>query len=132
MRLEPLLTAAPAIQLHAISALLAFAIAALQFAGRKGTTRHRLLGWLWVALMATISGSSFFIHELRQFGRFSLLHLLAVLTLAWLPLGVMAARSGRVGVHRRIMIWLFVGGLVLAGAFTVLPGRIMHDVLIGG
>ena len=29
------------------------------------------------------------------------------------------------------MISIFVGGLVIAGAFTFMPGRIMHAVVIG-
>jgi len=27
---------------------------------------------------------------------------------------------------------LFVGALVIAGAFTLLPGRLMHEVVFGG
>ncbi len=27
---------------------------------------------------------------------------------------------------------LFVGALVIAGAFTLLPGRLMHEVIFGG
>jgi uncharacterized membrane protein len=30
------------------------------------------------------------------------------------------------------MIWIFIGGLVIAGAFTFVPGRIMHAVAFGG
>jgi uncharacterized membrane protein len=33
--------------------------------------------------------------------------------------------------HRRIMIFIFSGALVIAGLFTILPGRIMHRVLFG-
>ena len=29
------------------------------------------------------------------------------------------------------MITLFVGGLVIAGAFTFMPGRIMHAMVLG-
>ena len=29
------------------------------------------------------------------------------------------------------MISIFVGGLVIAGAFTFVPGRIMHAVAVG-
>jgi hypothetical protein len=30
------------------------------------------------------------------------------------------------------MISLYVGALVIAGGFTFVPGRIMHDVAFGG
>jgi hypothetical protein len=33
--------------------------------------------------------------------------------------------------HRRIMILIFAGALVIAGLFTLLPGRIMHSVVFG-
>jgi len=33
--------------------------------------------------------------------------------------------------HRNSMVGLFVGALVIAGAFTFLPGRIMHAVVFG-
>ena len=41
------------------------------------------------------------------------------------------ARDGLKPVHRRIMILLFSGALVIAGLFTLLPGRIMHMVVFG-
>ena len=41
------------------------------------------------------------------------------------------ARDGLKPVHRRIMISIFTGALVIAGLFTLLPGRIMHAVVFG-
>jgi uncharacterized membrane protein len=48
-----------------------------------------------------------------------------------LPLAVWRAHTHRVAGHRRIMILLFTGALVVAGLFRLLPGRIMHAVLFG-
>lgn len=48
-----------------------------------------------------------------------------------LPLGVWYAHRHRVVDHRRVMIGLFSGALVIAGLFTLLPGRIMHAVVFG-
>ncbi len=48
-----------------------------------------------------------------------------------LPLGAWMAHSHRVADHRRIMILTFSGALVIAGLFTLVPGRIMHTVLFG-
>ena len=80
-------------------------------------------------LMVVIAGSSFFIHDLRVIGSFSPIHLLSIFTLIMLPLAVMHARRHRVEAHRRAMIAIFFGALVIAGLFTVTPGRIMHTVL---
>jgi len=129
--LEPLLNAAPVIQIHAFAAMAAFALGLLQFAAPKGTLPHRTIGWVWVTLMAVIAVSSFWIHEIRLVGAFSPIHLLAIFTLVMLPLAVVHARNHRVLQHRKAMISIFVGALLIAGAFTFLPGRIMHAVAIG-
>ena len=40
-------------------------------------------------------------------------------------------RDGLKPVHRRIMISMFLGALVVAGLFTLVPGRIMRAVVFG-
>ena len=57
--------------------------------------------------------------------------MLSIFTLVVLPLGVWNARRHLVAAHRRIMICIFCGALVIAGLFTLLPGRIMHSVVFG-
>jgi uncharacterized membrane protein len=129
--LAPLLNAAPAIQLHAFTAMAAFALGAVQLAAPKGTLPHRTVGWVWVSLMVIVAASSFFIHDLRVWGPWSPIHLLSIFTLVMLPLAVMHARRHRVGRHRSAMIAIFTGALVIAGLFTLAPGRIMHAVVFG-
>jgi uncharacterized membrane protein len=131
MSLAPLLDAAPAIPLHAFAAMAAFALGVVQFAAPKGTLPHRTIGWIWVALMALVAGSSFWIHQIRLVGPWSPIHLLSIFTLSMLPLAVWKAHSHQVREHRRIMILMFAGALAIAGLFTILPGRIMHRVLFG-
>ena len=48
-----------------------------------------------------------------------------------LPLAVVYARRGRIAAHRSSMTWLFVAALLVAGAFTLLPHRIMGRVVFG-
>jgi uncharacterized membrane protein len=48
-----------------------------------------------------------------------------------LPLGVWRAHRHQVPDHRRTMVLTFTGALVIAGLFTLLPGRIMHAVVFG-
>jgi len=131
MSLAPLLDAAPAIPVHAFAAMAAFALGIVQFAAPKGTLPHRTVGWIWVALMAIVAASSFWIHEVRLLGPWSPIHLLSIFTLIMLPIAVWRARRHRVADHRRIMTMTFVGALVIAGLFTLLPGRIMHAVVFG-
>ncbi|MBR0721043.1 DUF2306 domain-containing protein [Bradyrhizobium manausense] len=131
MSLAPLLDAAPAIPLHAFAAMAAFVLGIVQFAAPKGTLPHRTLGWIWVALMAVVALSSFWIHQIRLVGPFSPIHLLSIFTLVMLPLAVWRARTHRVVAHRWTMIFLFTGALVVAGLFTLVPGRIMYRVIFG-
>lgn len=132
MTLAPLLNAPVAVQLHALGAAAALVLGIVQFAAPKGTVPHRALGWIWVVLMAGVALSSFWITEVAGPGRFSWIHGLSVLTLVMLPVGVWEARRGRIGAHRRTMIGLFLGGLVVAGAFTFVPPRILGRVVFGG
>jgi len=131
MTLSPLLEASPAIVLHATAAMGAFGLALIQFAAPKGTIPHRTIGWIWVALMLAVSLTSLLIHQIRLWGPWSPIHLLSVFTLLSLPLAVWAAHRHRVAAHRRAMISIFLGALVIAGVFTLLPGRIMHQVVFG-
>jgi uncharacterized membrane protein len=132
MSLAPLLNASPVIQVHAFAAIGAFALGALQLAAPKGTLPHRTVGWIWVVLMLAVAVSSFWIHEIRLLGPFSPIHLLSILTLVTVPLAVLAARRHRVVTHRKAMTSIFLGALVVAGLFTFMPGRIMHQAAFGG
>ena len=131
MSLAPLLQASPVIQLHAFAAMSAFALGVVQLAAPKGTIPHQTLGWIWVAIMVVVSVTAFFIHQIRLWGPWSPIHFLAIFTLVMLPLGVWRARRHEVEHHRWTMIGIFTGGLVIAGAFTFMPGRIMHAVFFG-
>ncbi|HWX58302.1 DUF2306 domain-containing protein [Bradyrhizobium sp.] len=131
MTLAPLLNAAPAIPLHAFAAMAAFALGLVQFAAPKGTLPHRTVGWTWVALMATVALSSFWIHQMRMVGPFGPIHLLSIFVLIMLPLAVWKAHRHQVGTHRWIMTYMFLGALVIAGLFTLMPGRIMNAVVFG-
>lgn len=129
MTLAPLLSAAPLVQVHAFAAMAAFALGAVQLAASKGTLKHRTIGWIWIVLMLVVCATAFFIHEIRVWGPWSPIHLLAIFTLLALPRAVRHARVHAVVSHRRMMGGVFFGGLVVAGAFTFLPGRIMHAVV---
>ncbi|MBX9774453.1 MAG: DUF2306 domain-containing protein [Xanthobacteraceae bacterium] len=131
MSLQPLLDAAPAIQVHAFAAMAAFALGIVQLAAPKGTLPHRTIGYVWVVLMVVVAGTSFWIQDLRVWGPWSPIHLLSIFTLCMLPFAVAHARAHRVVAHRNAMITMFAGALLIAGLFTFLPGRIMHAVAFG-
>ena len=131
MSFAPLLEAAPAIPAHAFAAMAAFVLGVIQLAAPKGTLPHRTIGWIWVLLMLGVAVSSFWIQQIRLWGPWSPIHLLSIFTLITVPLGVWQAHRHRVVAHRLIMISIFSGALVIAGLFTLAPGRIMHTVVFG-
>ena len=127
----PLFQSGPVVTTHAFAALLALTLGLLQLTLAKGGTRHRIVGYSWVGLIGFVALSSFFIHDLRQFGPFSVIHILSVITLHTLFFSIQAVRRGDIAAHQRSMRQLFFYALLGAGAFTLLPGRDMHLVLFG-
>ena len=133
MSLAPLLNAEPVVQLHAFAAMAAFILGVVQLVAPKGTLPHRTLGWIWVLLLLTIAVSSFWIHgeSFRLWRTWSPIHLLSILAPVMLVTGVILARRHRVRAHGIVMSSIFTGALVIAGVFTLVPGRIMYKVVFG-
>jgi len=132
MSLAPLLKASLMIQLHTLFALIAVGVVIAIFSIKRGSRAHKILGWTWVIAMAVTALSSFWIHEIKLLGHFSPIHLLSILTLFSLVMNVRAARSRNIRAHQRGMKSLVFGALLVAGGFTFFPGRIMHQVFLGG
>ena len=118
------------IRVHLFAALAALAIGIALMMRVKGTALHKLLGWTWVLAMGTTAVSSLFIRELNH-GSFSFIHLLSGWTIVGLPGAVYAIRRGKVATHRRAMTGMFVGGLLVAGLFAFIPGRLLWTVFLG-
>ncbi len=133
MSLQPLLDAVTPIPLHALAAMAAFVLGVVQLVAPKGTLPHRTLGWVWVGLMLTVAASSFWIHghSFRLWRDWSPIHLLSIFAPVMLVLGVIRARRHDVRAHAITMISIFAGALVIAGVFTLVPGRVMHTVVFG-
>lgn len=131
MSLAPLLDASLAIRIHAFSALAALALGTVQLAAPKGTLPHRALGGIWAALMLSVAISSFWIHGMRWIGPFGPIHLLSLFVLWALPMALWRAHRHEATLHAKGMTGLFYGGLVLAGLFTLWPGRVMNQVVFG-
>lgn len=130
--LDPLFAEGPIIASHAIAAMAASVLGAVQFALPKGTTLHRRFGLAWCALMIFVAVGGFFIHEIRMIGPFSPIHLLSLLVIYGVINGILAIRAKQVERHRYAMISLYGFALVVTAAFTLLPGRVMHSVFFGG
>ncbi|MHC5232986.1 DUF2306 domain-containing protein [Brucella sp. LJL56] len=128
MNFEPLLHAPLAIQIHVATVVAAAVIGLAIFMRRKGTALHKMLGRLWMVLMITTALSSFFIHKINLVGGFSPIHILSILVLLGCGRAVAAARMGQIESHRKIIRSVYLGGILGAGAFAFMPGRIMNEV----
>ena len=129
MTLDPLAHAPLVIQVHVAAALLALVLGPVALLRRSRDRWHRLAGRVWVAAMAVTAASSFFIYTIRLVGPFSPIHALSVITLLGLWGGVRDARAGQVASHRRTMLSLYVFAMGIPGLFTLVPGRIMNQIL---
>ena len=119
------------IPLHAIMAIIAIILGGIQLSMKKGGAIHKLLGRIWVGLMLIVAITSFFIHETKMWGDYSPKHLLSLWTIFILGVGVYYARVGNIKRHKQVMIATYFFALILTGFFTLMPGRIMHQILIG-
>jgi uncharacterized membrane protein len=119
-----------AVIVHLATVLPSLPLGLYLFLARKGGARHRLLGRIWMALMAITAIAALFIRHLND-GRFSFIHLASVATLVGIPFAINAARKGRIAAHRAHLLAMFIGALLVSGVLSFLPGRIMWQWLLG-
>lgn len=119
-----------AIKIHVAMAVIGMVTGAVVLMARKGTSRHRTLGRVFGIAAVLTALTSFLIHEIRLWGIWSPIHLLSVYTIVAVCVGVIAIRRGRVGLHTAAMTQLYLGGFVIAGAFTLIPDRLMFVTFI--
>lgn len=118
------------IWLHLVTVVPALALTPVMLLRRRGDPLHRLLGKIWVVAMVTTALLSLNVREINH-GQFSPIHLFAIPTLIQAPLIWWAARTHRVALHRRFVLGLVTGALILAGAFTFPFGRMLGSWLFG-
>ncbi len=118
-----------AIVIHLATVIPAIPLGLLVFLGPKGTRTHRRLGLVWMGLMGITALSTLFIRHIND-GSFSFVHLFVPLTLVGIVQAIVAARQGRIGDHKRHLVNLYFGALLVAGLFSFLPGRLMWAWLV--
>ena len=120
--------------LHLGTILPAFVIGTWLLASRKGSPPHRALGKLYMGLMLFSAGVTLFMPAQvgpHVLGHLGFIHLFAFFTLYAVPKALLAARRHDARAHARAMIGLYVGGLLVAGSFAFMPGRLLHRWLFG-
>lgn len=119
-----------AVLVHVTSVVPAVPLGAWMMLARKGTPRHKSLGKVWVLLMVLTALSALFIRTANG-GEFSFIHLFVPLTLhgAWKTIST--ARRGDIAAHKRALVQMYLGALVIPGLFAFLPDRMMGMGLFG-
>ena len=98
----------------------------------KGTPIHKLLGKIYVVL---ISFSSVVAAAMpaaagpRLWNHFGIIHLFCVAVFISIPYAIWAIKRGNVRGHAYTMRGLFLGGVIIAGALALGPGRLLHSWL---
>lgn len=135
MNLELLLHAPLAVQVHVATVVPAFVLGTWQiFFSTKGVLLHRIVGYTYLTLMTITAISTLFIHQINPNGPFfglSWIHLFVPLTLYGVVGAIATARRHDIKGHRRAMIGVYVGALLIAGGLAFMPGRMMHQVVFG-
>ena len=132
MNFTPISDASRAIQIHLAMAILAIVLFLIIAMIRRGSRLHKFVGRIWIAVIVVTAMSSFGIHEINQVMGFSVIHLLSIFTLCNCFIGIRAIRRGNTHAHRSAMFGIAIGGLLIAGGLSFLPGRILHGVIFAG
>ncbi len=127
----------PLIAVHMTAALLAIATGPVALWARKGAIQrpklHRAFGYAWVTLMLITAVSALFIKAevMPLIAGFGPIHALSFVTLGGLVLSFWFLAKGNIAGHRKTMQGLYFGACVVAGVFTLLPGRFLGDLVWG-
>ncbi|MDC2857291.1 MULTISPECIES: DUF2306 domain-containing protein [Delftia] len=125
----------PLIAIHMSAALGATATGAIALLARRQAAAHprlhRAAGHAFVTLMVCAAVSACFIRDYRlpNWGGYTPVHLLVPLTFAGLGRSFWHLYHGNIAGHRKIMRSVYIGACVVAGLFTLLPGRYLGDLL---
>ncbi|MFT6657015.1 DUF2306 domain-containing protein [Maritalea sp.] len=114
-----------AVQIHLVCAASSLVLGLYMLLSTKGSTHHRMIGWVWVVLMLGTATSAAFIHQLRMIWIFSPIHIFVPVTFIGLFEGIRHARAGRVAAHRASMRSMYWGALGIPFAFALMPERVL-------
>ncbi|WP_290700669.1 DUF2306 domain-containing protein [Lacinutrix sp.] len=120
--------------MHLFTILPAFVLGTISFILKKGTTLHKVLGRVYMVLMLFTALVTLFLPAAvgpTLFNHFGWIHFFSFLTIYTVPTAYTAIKKGNIKVHKHKMIGLYFGALIIAGAFTFMPGRYLHSVFFG-
>lgn len=118
---------------HLATVVPCFFIGTMLLLIKKGTRFHVYAGRVYMILMLITAMITLFMPAQvgpTLFNHFGWLHLFSLLTLEGVPSGYLAIKKGNIKRHKRAMIQLYFGALVIAGGFTFVPGRFLYNLFL--
>lgn len=125
----------PLIAIHMSAAIAATVIGPIALWARKGRTQrprlHRAFGYAWVTLMVATAVSALFIRDFKlpNLAGYTPIHLLIPATFAGLAVAFWYLARRNIAGHRQAMQFTYIASCIVAGGFTLLPGRLLGDLL---
>lgn len=116
---------------HLATVIPCFVIGTILLLIKKGTPIHKNFGRVYMILMMITAIITLFMPAqvgLRILNHFGWIHTFSFLTIYTVPTAYSAIKKGNVKVHKRKMIILYFGAILIAGGFTFFPGRYLHDL----
>lgn len=116
---------------HLLTVVPCFVIGTILLMIKKGTGVHRKMGRVYMVLMLITAVTTLFMPAqvgARVFNHFGWIHSLSFLTLYTVPTAYLAIKKGNIKSHKRKMILLYFGAILIAGFFTFTPGRYLHEL----
>ena len=120
--------------IHLATVVPCFIIGTMLLLIKKGTRIHKGFGRLYMVLMLFTALVTLFMPAHvgpRILNHFGWIHSFSFLTIYTVPTAYLAIKRGNVKSHKRKMILLYFGAIIIAGGFTFVPGRYLHSVFFG-
>lgn len=120
--------------IHLATVVPCFIIGTMLLLIKKGTRIHKGFGRLYMVLMLFTALVTLFMPAHvgpRILNHFGWIHSFSFLTIYTVPKAYLAIKRGNVKSHKRKMILLYFGAIIIAGGFTFVPGRYLHSVFFG-
>jgi uncharacterized membrane protein len=117
--------------LHLGTVIPAFVLGTILLIIKKGTPIHKYLGRIYMILMLVTAFVTLFMAAdvgPRFLNHFGWIHSFSFLTIWTVPTAYLAIKKGNVKAHKRKMILLYFGAIIIAGGFTFVPGRYMYNL----
>lgn len=120
--------------LHLATVVPCFVIGTVLLLIKKGTAIHKNMGRVYMVLMLFTATVTLFMPAQvgpKILNHFGWIHSFSFLTLYTIPAAYFAIKRGDVKSHKRAMVLLYFGAIIIAGGFTFVPGRYLYQLFFG-